>query len=136
MKLSCKTLTQLWNWRKRITANECFLGLYLCMDSNPNSCRNGVVNRVFGYRGYQMGNQIITLDNCEQWFYQQPERLTFIELNFQDDQRILCELEKAKTTSEQWNKTVDKFVNREIHRMEFENVNGKCHAWVYFREGK
>lgn len=33
-------------------------------------------------------------------------------------------------------KTVDKFVNREIYRIEFENVNGKCHAWVYFREGE
>ena len=33
-------------------------------------------------------------------------------------------------------KTVDKFVNREIYRIEFENVDGKPHCWVYFREGK
>lgn len=79
---------------------------------------------------------IVTLDNCEEWFCQQPERLTFIELNFQDDQRILCELEKAKTTSEQWNKTVDKFANREICRIEFENVDGELHCWIYFKEGE
>ena len=83
-----------------------------------------------------MGNQIITLDNCEQWFTQQPEKLTFIELNWQDDMRVLCELEKSKTTREQWNKTVDKFVNREIYRIEFENVDGKSHCWVYFKEGE
>lgn len=39
-------------------------------------------------------------------------------------------------SKEQWNKIVDKFVNREIYRIEFENVGGKPHAWVYFREGK
>ena len=76
---------------------------------------------------------MITLKN---WNEQQPEKLTFIEVNWQDDMRVLCELEKSKTTREQWNKTVDKFVNREIYRIEFENVNGKCHAWVYFREGE
>lgn len=79
---------------------------------------------------------MITLDNCQEWFGQQPERLTFIQLNFQDDQEILCELIKSKTTREQWNRTVDKFVNREICRIEFENVDGKPHCWVYFREGK
>ena len=47
---------------------------------------------------------MITLDNCEEWFYQQPEKLTFIELNWQDDMCVLCELEKSKTTREQWKK--------------------------------
>ena len=56
---------------------------------------------------------MITLDNCEEWFCQQPEKLAFIEVNWQDDMRVLCELEKSKTTREQWDKTVDKFVNRE-----------------------
>ena len=79
---------------------------------------------------------IVTLDNCQEWFYQQPEKLTFIELNWQDDMCVLCELEKSKTTREQWNKTVNKFVNREIYRIEFENVDGKPHCWVYFREGE
>lgn len=83
-----------------------------------------------------MDNRIITLDNCEEWFYQQPEKLTFIELNFQEDQRVLCELEKSKTTSEQWNRTVDKFANRKIYRIEFENVDNKSHCWVYFKEGE
>ena len=49
---------------------------------------------------------------------------------------VLCELEKSKTTGEQWDKTVDKYVNREIYRIEFENVNGKPYCWVYFRVGK
>lgn len=79
---------------------------------------------------------MITLDNCQEWFEQQPEKLTFIELNWQDDMCVLCELEKSKTTREQWNKTVDKFANREIYRIEFENVDGKPHCWVYFRVGK
>ena len=81
---------------------------------------------------------MITLDNCEEWFCQQPEKLTFIEVNWQDDMRVLCELEKSKTTREQWewDKTIDKYVNREICRIEFENVNGKPYCWVYFRVGK
>ena len=79
---------------------------------------------------------MITLDNCEEWLIQQPEKLTFIEVNWQDDMCVLCELEKSKTTREQWKKTVDKFVNREIYRIEFENVNGKPHSWVYFKEGE
>ena len=79
---------------------------------------------------------MITLENCQEWFEQQPEKLTFMEVNWQDDMCVLCELEKSKTTREQWNTTVDKFVNREIYRIEFENVNGKPHCWVYFRVGK
>ena len=83
-----------------------------------------------------MDNQIVTLDNYEEWLTQQPERLAFIELNWQDDMRVLCELVKNDVTSEQWDKTVDKFANREIYRIEFENVNGKSHCWVYFKEGE
>ncbi len=78
----------------------------------------------------------ITLDNCQDWFEQQPERLAFYELNSQDDMKLLGVLVKSKTTREQWNKTVDKFVNREIYRIEFENVDGKPHCWIYFREGE
>ena len=48
-----------------------------------------------------MGDQMITLDNCEQW-----------------------------------ERTIDKFINREIYRIEFENVDGKLHSWVYFKEGE
>lgn len=83
-----------------------------------------------------MNSQIVTLDNCEEWLTQQPERLAFIELNWQDDIRVLCVLKKSETTSEQWNKTVDKFANRKIYRIEFENVDGKSHCWVYFKEGE
>ena len=77
---------------------------------------------------------IVTLDNCQEWFEQQPERLTFAQLNFQDDQEILCELVRNEVTSEQWDRTVDKFVNREIYRIEFENVDGKPHCWIYFKD--
>lgn len=79
---------------------------------------------------------MITLDNCEQWFCQQPEKLTFIEVNWQDDMRVLCELIKNNVTRDQWNKTIDKFAKREIHRMEFENIDGELHSWVYFKEGE
>ena len=76
---------------------------------------------------------MITLKN---WNNKQPERLTFIELNFQDDQEVLCELIKNNVTRDQWNKTIDKFAKREIHRMEFENISGELHCWVYFKEGE
>ena len=79
---------------------------------------------------------MITLDNCDEWLTQQPERLAFIELNWQDDMRVLCVLKKSETTREQWNKTVEKFTNRKIYRIEFENVDGKSHCWVYFKEGE
>ena len=79
---------------------------------------------------------MITLDNCKEWFYQQPEKLTFIELNFQEDQRVLCELEKSKTTGEQWDKTVARYSDREIYKVITENVNGELHSWVYFKEGE
>lgn len=79
---------------------------------------------------------MITLDNCQEWIEQLPERLTIIQLNFQDDQQVLCELVRNEVTSEQWDKTIDKFANREIYRIEFENVDGKPHCWVYFKEGK
>ena len=79
---------------------------------------------------------MITLDNCQEWIEQLPEKVTFIQLNFQDDQEVLCELIKNNVTRDQWNKTIDKFAKREIHRMEFENVDGKLHSWVYFREGE
>lgn len=79
---------------------------------------------------------MITLDNCQEWIEQLPERLTIIQLNFQDDQQVLCELVRNEVTSEQWDKTIDKFANREIYRIEFENVDGKPYYWVYFKEGK
>lgn len=79
---------------------------------------------------------MITLDNCQEWIEQLPEKVTFIQLNFQDDQEVLCELIKNNVTRDQWNKTIDKFAKREIHSMEFENIGGKLHSRVYFKEGE
>lgn len=79
---------------------------------------------------------MITLDNCQDWFEQQPEKLTFIQEGFRGDKKILCKLVKSETTREQWNKTVDKFTNCEVYRVEFENRNGELHSWVYFRESE
>ena len=39
-------------------------------------------------------------------------------------------------SKEQWDKTVAKYSNREIYRVETENIDGKLHSWVYFREGE
>ena len=75
---------------------------------------------------------MITLKN---WDKQQPEVVYFVQTDFQGDE-FMKKFVKSKMSKEQWDKIVDKFVNREIYRVEFENINGKCHAWVYFREGK
>ena len=79
-----------------------------------------------------MDNQIITLKN---WDKQQPEVVYFIQTNFQGDE-FMKKLVRSEMSKEQWDKTVDKFANREIYRIEFENVNGKSHCWVYFKEGE
>ena len=71
---------------------------------------------------------MITLDNCQEWFEQQPERLTFVQLNFQDDQEILCELVRNEVTSEQWDRTVAKYSDCEIYKVITENVDGKLHS--------
>ena len=75
---------------------------------------------------------MITLKN---WNKQQPEVIYFVQTDYQGDE-FMKKFVKSKMSKEQWDKIVDKFVNREIYRVEFENINGKCHAWVYFREGK
>lgn len=48
--------------------------IYLGVDSEPIFMRSRAISRTFSYGGYQMDNRIITLDNCEKWFYQQPEK--------------------------------------------------------------
>lgn len=79
---------------------------------------------------------MITLDNCQEWFEQQPERLIFIQLIWQNDDyvRKVVKLDKSEISKEQWNRTVDKFANCEIHKIVFENVDGKPHCWVYFKD--
>ena len=75
---------------------------------------------------------MITLKN---WYKQQPEVVYFVQTDFQGDE-FMKKLVRSEMSKEQWNKTVDKFVNREIYRIEFENINGKLHSWVYFKEGE
>jgi len=75
---------------------------------------------------------MITLKN---WYKQQPEVVYFIQTNFQGDE-FMKKLVRSEIPKEQWNKTVDKFVNREIYRIEFENIGGELHSWVYFKEGE
>ena len=75
---------------------------------------------------------MITLKN---WNKQQPEVVYFIQTDFQGDE-FMKKLVRSEMSKEQWDKTVDKFANREIYRIEFENVNGKSHCWVYFKEGE
>jgi len=75
---------------------------------------------------------MITLKN---WNKQQPEVVYFIQTNFQGDE-FMKKLVRSEMSKQQWDKTVDKFVNREIYRIEFENVNGELHRWVYFKEGE
>lgn len=79
---------------------------------------------------------MITLDNCQEWLEQQPERLIFIQLIWQDDGyvRQVTQLVKSEMPKEQWNRTVDQFANREIHKIVFENVDGKPDCWVYFKD--
>lgn len=76
---------------------------------------------------------MITLKN---WYQQQPEVVYFVQLNWQDDEQILCKLVRSEMLKEQWDETVATFSDREIYRVDTENVDGELHSWVYFREGK
>jgi len=75
---------------------------------------------------------MITLKN---WNQQQPEVVYFVKTDYQGDE-FMKKLVRSEMSKETWDKTVDKFVNREIYRIEFENVNGELHSWVYFKEGE
>jgi len=75
---------------------------------------------------------MITLKN---WYKQQPEVVYFVQTDYQGDE-FMKKLVRSELSKETWDKTVDKFVNREIYRIEFENVNGELHSWVYFKEGE
>jgi len=75
---------------------------------------------------------MITLKN---WYQQQPEVVYFVQTDYQGDE-FMKKLIRSEMSKERWDKTVDKFVNREIYRIEFENVNDELHGWVYFKEGE
>jgi hypothetical protein len=74
---------------------------------------------------------MITLKN---WYQQQPEVVYFVQINWQDDEQILCKLVRSTTSKEQWDKTVARFSDREIYRVDTENVDGELHSWVYFKD--
>ena len=75
---------------------------------------------------------MITLKN---WNEQQPEVVYFVQTNFQGDE-FMKKLVRSEMSKEQWDKYVARFSDREIYKVETENVDGELHSWVYFREGE
>ena len=75
---------------------------------------------------------MITLKN---WYKQQPEVIYFVQTDFQGDE-FMKKLVRREMQKEQWDKTVAKYSDREIYRVETENINGELHRWVYFKEGE
>ena len=78
---------------------------------------------------------MITLDNCEEWFCQQPEVVYFIQTDYQGDE-FMKKLVRSKMSKEQWDKIVAKYSDREIYKVITENHSGELHSWVYFKEGE
>ena len=75
---------------------------------------------------------MITLKN---WNKQQPEVVYFVQTDYQGDE-FMKKFVRSKMQKEQWDKTVNRYSNREIYRVETENINGELHRWVYFKEGE
>ena len=75
---------------------------------------------------------MITLKN---WYKQQPEVVYFVQTDYQGDE-FMKKLVRSEMSKEQWDKIVAKYSDREIYRVETENINGELHRWVYFKEGE
>ena len=75
---------------------------------------------------------MITLKN---WYQQQPEVVYFIQTDYQGDE-FMKKLVRSEMSKEQWDRTVAKYSDREIYKVETENVDGELHSWVYFKEGE
>ena len=75
---------------------------------------------------------MITLKN---WNEQQPEVVYFIQTDFQGDE-FMKKLVRRKMTKSEWDKAIAKYSDREISKVETENINGELHSWVYFKEGE
>ena len=75
---------------------------------------------------------MITLKN---WNKQQPEVVYFIQTNFQGDE-FMKKLVRSEMSKEAWDKTIAKYSDCEIYKVITENINGKLHSWVYFKEGE
>ena len=75
---------------------------------------------------------MITLKN---WYQQQPEVVYFVQTDYQGDE-FMKKFVRSEMSKEQWDKIVAKYSDREIYRVETENINGELHRWVYFKEGE
>ena len=75
---------------------------------------------------------MITLKN---WYQQQPEVVYFIQTDYQGDE-FMKKLVRREMSKEAWDKTVDRYSDCEIYKVITENVDGKLHSWVYFKEGE
>ena len=75
---------------------------------------------------------MITLKN---WNEQQPEVVYFIQTDFQGDE-FMKKLVRSEMSKQQWDRTVDRYSDCEIYKVISENIGGKLHSWVYFREGE
>ena len=75
---------------------------------------------------------MITLKN---WYKQQPEVVYFVQTNFQGDE-FMKKIVRSEISKQQWDKTIDRYSDCEIYKVETENVNGELHSWVYFKEGE
>ena len=75
---------------------------------------------------------MITLKN---WNKQQPEVVYFVQTDYQGDE-FMKKFVRREMSKEAWDKTVDRYSNREIYKVETENIGGELHRWVYFKEGK
>ena len=75
---------------------------------------------------------MITLKN---WNEQHPEVVYFIQINWQNDE-FMKKLVRSEMSKETWDKAIAKYSDREISKVETENINGELHSWVYFKEGE
>ena len=75
---------------------------------------------------------MITLKN---WNEQQPEVVYFVQTDYQGDE-FMKKLVRSKMSKEQWDRTVDRYSDREIYKVITENHSGELRSWVYFREGE
>ena len=75
---------------------------------------------------------MITLKN---WYQQQPEVVYFVQTDYQGDE-FMKKFVRREMSKEAWDKIVAKYSDREIYRVETENINGELHSWVYFKEGE
>ena len=64
---------------------------------------------------------MITLKN---WYQQQPEVVYFVQTDYQGDE-FMKKFVRSKMSKEAWDKTVDRYSNREIYKVETENIGGE-----------